>query len=51
MKINDIKRVHRIPKTDMDKMIDEENKSNDTGMQFYDLSHEWGLGQPCWPYF
>jgi kynurenine formamidase len=21
------------------------------GLQFYDLSHPWGLGQPCWPYF
>jgi len=20
-------------------------------LQFFDLSHEWGLGQPCWPYF
>ncbi|PWQ94000.1 cyclase [Leucothrix arctica] len=21
------------------------------GIQFYDLSHPWGQGQPCWPYF
>ena len=21
------------------------------GSKFYDLSHPWGLGQPCWPYF
>ena len=21
------------------------------GLEFYDLSHPWGLGQPCWPYF
>jgi kynurenine formamidase len=20
-------------------------------LEFYDLSHPWGLGQPCWPYF
>ncbi|HBF70289.1 MAG TPA: cyclase, partial [Alteromonas australica] len=32
-------------------MIQEENVNNDTGLEFYDLSHEWGLGQPCWPYF
>ena len=51
MKINDIKRVHKIAKQDMDSMIQEENVNNDTGLEFYDLSHEWGLGQPCWPYF
>jgi kynurenine formamidase len=22
-----------------------------TGLEFYDLSHPWGLGQPNWPYF
>ncbi len=21
------------------------------GLEFYDLSHEWGHGTPCWPYF
>src|SRR6202521_1981253 len=21
------------------------------GLEFFDLSHPWGLGQPCWPYF
>lgn len=21
------------------------------GLEFYDLSHPWGLGTPCWPYF
>ena len=20
-------------------------------LEFVDLSHSWGLGQPCWPYF
>ena len=29
----------------------EENLNNKMGLQFYDLSHPWGLGQPCWPYF
>ena len=29
----------------------QENLDNDTGLEFYDLSHRWGLGQPCWPYF
>ena len=29
----------------------EENLKNKMGLQFYDLSHPWGLGQPCWPYF
>ena len=29
----------------------EENLKNAMGLQFYDLSHPWGLGQPCWPYF
>ena len=29
----------------------EENLKNSMGLQFYDLSHPWGLGQPCWPYF
>src|SRR3981189_348427 len=29
----------------------EENLKNDMGLEFYDLSHPWGLGQPCWPYF
>ena len=29
----------------------ESNLQNNMGLQFYDLSHPWGLGQPCWPYF
>ena len=29
----------------------EENLDNKMGLKFYDLSHPWGLGQPCWPYF
>ena len=29
----------------------QENLNNDMGLEFYDLSHPWGLGQPCWPYF
>jgi kynurenine formamidase len=29
----------------------EENLDNAMGLEFYDLSHPWGLGQPCWPYF
>jgi kynurenine formamidase len=29
----------------------ETNTQNSTGLEFYDLSHPWGLGQPCWPYF
>ena len=29
----------------------EENLKNRMGLEFYDLSHPWGLGQPCWPYF
>src|SRR5262249_4108827 len=29
----------------------EENLNNAMGLEFYDLSHPWGLGQPCWPYF
>src|SRR3984885_15321925 len=29
----------------------EENLKNGMGLEFYDLSHPWGLGQPCWPYF
>ncbi len=29
----------------------EENLKNSMGLEFYDLSHPWGLGQPCWPYF
>lgn len=29
----------------------EENRNNRMGLEFYDLSHPWGLGQPCWPYF
>lgn len=29
----------------------EENTNNKMGLEFYDLSHPWGLGQPCWPYF
>ena len=29
----------------------EENLNNTMGFEFYDLSHPWGLGQPCWPYF
>ena len=27
------------------------NLQNSMGLEFYDLSHPWGLGQPCWPYF
>ena len=27
------------------------NMLNDMGLEFFDLSHPWGLGQPCWPYF
>ena len=27
------------------------NLQNAMGLEFYDLSHPWGLGQPCWPYF
>ena len=23
----------------------------ESGLQFYDLSHPWGHGVPCWPYF
>jgi kynurenine formamidase len=29
----------------------EENLNNKMGLKMYDLSHPWGLGQPCWPYF
>jgi len=29
----------------------ESNLQNAMGLQMYDLSHPWGLGQPCWPYF
>ena len=29
----------------------ESNLKNKMGLEFYDLSHPWGLGQPCWPYF
>ena len=29
----------------------ESNLLNSMGLEFYDLSHPWGLGQPCWPYF
>lgn len=29
----------------------DENLNNAMGLEFYDLSHPWGLGQPCWPYF
>ena len=29
----------------------QENLENNMGLKFYDLSHPWGLGQPCWPYF
>jgi hypothetical protein len=28
----------------------ESNLQNNMGLEFYDLSHPWGLGQPCWPY-
>ena len=28
----------------------EQNLLNSMGLEFYDLSHPWGLGQPCWPY-
>ena len=31
--------------------FEESNLLNKMGLQFYDLSHPWGLGQPCWPYF
>ncbi|WP_017627280.1 cyclase family protein [Nocardiopsis chromatogenes] len=24
---------------------------NESGLEFYDLSHPWGHGTPCWPYF
>ncbi|MBT2440228.1 cyclase family protein [Streptomyces sp. ISL-36] len=24
---------------------------NEQGLEFYDLSHPWGHGTPCWPYF
>jgi len=27
------------------------NSHNAMELEFYDLSHPWGLGQPCWPYF
>ena len=29
----------------------ESNLLNAMGLEFYDLSHPWGHGQPCWPYF
>src|SRR3984885_5449062 len=29
----------------------ESKLQNMMGLQFYDLSHPWGLGQRCWPYF
>jgi kynurenine formamidase len=29
----------------------QQNLANSMGLEFYDLSHPWGLGQPCWPYF
>lgn len=29
----------------------QENLNNAMRLEFYDLSHPWGLGQPCWPYF
>jgi len=31
--------------------FEESNLNNKMGLEFYDLSHPWGLGQPCWPYF
>src|SRR5260370_41343242 len=31
--------------------FEESNLLNSMGLEFYDLSHPWGLGQPCWPYF
>jgi kynurenine formamidase len=31
--------------------FEESNLLNKMGLEFYDLSHPWGLGQPCWPYF
>jgi kynurenine formamidase len=31
--------------------FEESNLKNHMGLEFYDLSHPWGLGQPCWPYF
>lgn len=27
------------------------NNPDVDGVEFYELSHPWGLGQPCWPYF
>ncbi len=29
----------------------EEDLGNGMRLEFYDLSHRWGLGRPCWPYF
>ncbi len=29
----------------------EENLKNSMKLEFYDLTHPWGLGVPCWPYF
>ncbi len=31
--------------------FEESNLDNGMGLEFYDLTHPWGLGQPCWPYF
>ena len=31
--------------------FEESNLENNMGLEFYDLTHPWGLGQPCWPYF
>jgi kynurenine formamidase len=31
--------------------FEESNLENKMGLEMYDLSHPWGLGQPCWPYF
>jgi kynurenine formamidase len=50
-KIEDIKRIERVPKPEVDAIVSAENAMNSTGLEFYDLSHPWGLGQPCWPYF
>ena len=32
-------------------VFEESNLQNKMGLEMYDLSHPWGLGQPCWPYF
>lgn len=50
-KLEDIKDFDQIDTATVDKVVAAENLDNDTGIEFYDLSHKWGLGQPCWPYF